>query len=234
MSQSIIPYQVPLRTQLARALLRPAFRNLIRLICRVRIEGMENIPPGGPYVVAHNHISIFEPPILLAFWPNPLEAVGASYLWDKGGAYTLVRLYGTIPVHRGEYDRKLIESMVSVLYSGRSLLIAPEGRRSHVPGLQRAWPGISYIVSKAAAPVVPVGVVGSTPDLLARAARGQRPPLEVRIGKPFELPPLEGAGSELRRARQRNADLVMERIAELLPPDYRGEYAAPTGARAEA
>ncbi len=225
MSRSTEVYRVSLKTRLTRWVLRSFFQNLIRVICAVRLEGWENIPQTGAYIAAHNHISLYEPPILLAFWPQPLEAIGASYLWEKGGAYTLVRLYGTIPVHRGEYDRNLIENMLAILSAGRPLLIAPEGQRSHVPGLLKAWPGISYVVGKAKVPVVPIGVVGSTSDLLQKAVRGKRPRLEIRVGSPFELPPLKGRGMERRTARQRNADLVMDKIAELLPGDYRGVYA---------
>jgi hypothetical protein len=73
--------------------------------------------------------------------------------------------------------------------------------------------------------VVPVGLVGTTDDFWQRAKRGERPLLEMRIGQAVNLPPIAEKGAARREARQRNADLVMQHIAGLLPEDYRGVYA---------
>jgi 1-acyl-sn-glycerol-3-phosphate acyltransferase len=91
--------------------------------------------------------------------------------------------------------------------------------------MRQAKPGIAYLMDKAQVPVVPVGVVGTTEDLIHRALRLQRPKLEINIGAPLNLPPVEGRGRARREARQENADRVMAHIAALLPPDYRGVYA---------
>jgi 1-acyl-sn-glycerol-3-phosphate acyltransferase len=122
-------------------------------------------------------------------------------------------------------DRTLIDTMLSVLRSGYPLLIAPEGTRSHRPGMGRAMPGIAYVLDQAQVPVVPVGLVGTTDDFMAKALRGKRPVVEIRVGQPFCLPPVTGKGEERRQTRQRNADLVMERVAALLPLEYQGVYA---------
>jgi 1-acyl-sn-glycerol-3-phosphate acyltransferase len=90
--------------------------------------------------------------------------------------------------------------------------------------MRRAYPGVAYIVEKTNVPVIPVGLVGTTDDFWQRAKRGERPHLEMRIGKPIELPPITGKGPVQRETRQRNADLVMQHIANLLPEDYRGVY----------
>jgi 1-acyl-sn-glycerol-3-phosphate acyltransferase len=174
-----------------------------------------------------NHVSLYDPPFILSFFPKQLEAMGAVDIWDRPGQGILVRLFGGIPVHRGEYDRQLIDTVLDVLRSGHSLLIAPEGERSHVTAMQRGRPGVAYILDEARVPVLPVGIVGTTDDFWQRATHGERPQLEMRIGKPFTLPPLEGKGAERRQARQRHADLVMEHIAALLPEEYRGVYAEP-------
>jgi 1-acyl-sn-glycerol-3-phosphate acyltransferase len=81
-------------------------------------------------------------------------------------------------------------------------------------------------VEETGVPVVPVGIFGATDDFLKRGLRFQRPHIGMRVGKPFQLPPLEGRGDARRESRQRNSDLVMRRIAELLPPEYHGVYAA--------
>ena len=103
-------------------------------------------------------------------------------------------------------------------------MIAPEGTRSHAPGMQRAKAGVAYILDEARVPVIPVALVGTTDDVLKRALSFDRPSMEMLVGKPFTLPPIEGSGVARRAARQQHADIVMQHIAALLPPQYRGVY----------
>ena len=218
-------YQVPLRFKIIRPFLKALFRGIFRMLARVKIAGQENIPYGRPYLVAINHVSIFDPPFVAAFWPESPEIIGAIDVFGKPGQGQLLRLYGVIPVHRGDYDRSLFTKLISILKSGRPLLIAPEGARSHDTSMRRAKPGIAYIVEKTGVPVLPVGIVGTTEDFWQRAKRGERPALEMRIGKPIVLPEITVKGNERHEARQQNADLVMRHLAGLLPEEYRGVYA---------
>jgi 1-acyl-sn-glycerol-3-phosphate acyltransferase len=219
------PYRVSFQVNMFRVVMRPLFRGLFHILAHVRITGTENVPKGEAYLIAMNHVSLYEPPFLLAFWPVAPEAVGAVDIWSRRGQSTLARLYGGIPVHRGEYDRELIETMLAALNSGRPLAIAPEGGRSHSPGMRRALPGVAYAIDLAGVPVVPVGILGTSDDFMQRALHGPHPKLEMRIGRPVRLPPIEGKGEERRLARQRNADIIMIRIARLLPVEYHGVYA---------
>lgn len=203
---------------------KTAMRWLFKAISVIKVSGLECIPRRTPYVVAINHISLYDPPLVLCLWPEMLEAVGAVDVFERPLQGDLLRIYGVIPVHRGEYDRVLIDTMLAILRSGRPLMIAPEGGRSHDVGLRRAKAGVAYILDEAQVPVVPVGLVGTTDDFLKRALHFHRPRVEMRVGQAFRLPPIEGTGAVRRRARQRNADLVMERVAQLLPAEERGVY----------
>jgi 1-acyl-sn-glycerol-3-phosphate acyltransferase len=224
-ASSLETYHLPARFRLNRALLRPVFRGLFRLLATIRISGQENIPVKGSYIIAINHVSLYEAPFILAFWPIAPEAMGAVDIWSRHGQSTLVRLYGGIPVHRGEYDRRVLETILSALSSGRPLLIAPEGGRSHTLGMRRALPGVAYAAYKTGVPIVPVGIAGATDDFLKLALLAKRPGLEMRIGIPINLPAVVGRGEERRRNLQKNADLIMYQIAALLPTEYRGVYA---------
>ena len=224
MSDSHI-YQVPLPVRVIRPFLKILFRSIFRGLARVKLTGAENIPYKKPYIAAMNHVSIFDPPFTAAFWPEQLEIIGAIDVFHKPGQGQLLRLYGVIPVHRGDYDRSLFTKLISILKSGRPLLIAPEGARSHDTAMRRAKPGIAYLVEKTSVPVVPVGLVGTTEDFWQRARRGEKPPLEMHIGKPVLLPPITTKGVAKHEARQQNADLVMSHLAGLLPEEYRGVYA---------
>ncbi len=218
-------YRVPFRYRLSRPLVTATFRLIFRILARIKMTGKENIPYGKSYVVAMNHISIFDPPLIGSFWPELLEIIGGANVFERPIQGQVLKLYGVIPVHRGEYDRALMQRVITAIKSGYSLLIAPEGARSHVTAMRRALPGIAYIVEKTQVPVVPAGVVGTTDDFWQRAKRGEKPQLEMRIGSPFNLPRIIEKGAARREARQRNADLVMRHVAGLLPEDYRGVYA---------
>jgi 1-acyl-sn-glycerol-3-phosphate acyltransferase len=217
-------YRVPFRFKISRPVLKAVFRFLFRMLGRVTITGRGNIPHRCPYVIAMNHVSIFDPPLAGAFWPGPLEIIAAIDVFDKPFQGQLLKVYGVIPVHRGDYDRSLLTRMVRIIEAGYPLLIAPEGGRSHVPGLRKAKPGVAYLAEKTQVPVVPVALVGTTEDFWQRARRGERPLLEIRIGKPILLPGSIGKGIARQEVRQNNADLVMRYIAGLLPVEYRGVY----------
>lgn len=219
------PYSIPFHIKLNRIYLRFGIRTLFHILGRVKVSGRENIPFGKPYVIAMNHISIFDPPLVVTFWPEQPEVIGAADVFEKKGQGPLLSMYGVIPVHRGDYDRILLEKVLAILKAGRPLLIAPEGGRSHEPAMRRAMPGIGYIVEHAQVPVVPVGLVGTTDDFWQRAKRGEKPNLEMRIGKPIHFPAMIQKGAQRREARQHNADLVMRHIAGLLPEEYHGVYA---------
>ena len=225
--QALEPYRPPLLNRWARTLLRPVFRGLFHLLAKIELEGLENIPRGSAYVAAFNHVSTFDPPFLITFWPENIEALGASDIWKRTGfgQNLLVRLFGGIPVHRGEYDRQALERVLKVLRSGFPLVISPEGGRTRTPGMRRARPGLAYIIEEAGVPVVPVAIIGTTSDFFTRAVRGVRPTLTLRVGKPIRLPAVEGKGEARRQSRQQNIDLVMCTIAGLLPEEYRGIYA---------
>jgi 1-acyl-sn-glycerol-3-phosphate acyltransferase len=223
-------YRVPLHSKIFRWLFRPVFRRLFHILFQVHIEGTEHIPKQAPYLVAINHVSLYEPPFILAFWPRQLEAAGAVDIWRRRGQSILAHLYGGIQVHRGQFDRQLIEKMLAAVKAGYPLLIAPEGGRTHSLNMRRGLPGIAYLVYKTNLPVIPVGILGTTDDLFDRVVaswrgRGPRPRLEMRIGKPLHLPPITGRGDERRQGLQQNIDHVMAHIGSLLPPAYHGVYA---------
>ena len=222
-------YYVPTRVRLTRSLLRSTFRLIFHALSRVKITGKKNVPPTGAYLIAFNHVSLFEPPLICAFWPVAPEAMGAVEIWGRPLQSLLARWYGGIPVHRNQFDRQLIETTLNVLRSGYPLVIAPEGERSHTPGMQPAQRGVAYLMDKARVPVVPVGVVGNSEDFLDRALHGERPLIEMRIGRPLIFSSADTLAMSRRAARQHNTDAVMTQIAALLPPDYRGVYSSYIG-----
>ncbi len=168
--------RTPFSLRLRRGLLRRAARLLYLILGRVTLEGLENIPRGAAYVAALNHTSIFDSPLLLSFWPESIAAIGAADVFEKPIQGQIISIYGTTPVHRGSYDRNLIDVMLDTLRSGTPLLIAPEGGRSHQPAMRRAKPGIALVVDETGVPVVPVAILGATDDFLKRGLRALSAP----------------------------------------------------------
>ena len=208
-----------------RPIIKAGIRGVFRTFSPITIEGKENIPFGKPYILAMNHVSYFDPPFITSFWPESLEVIGAQTAFQGLGQKEILTWYGVIPVHRGNYDRILLDKIFSALKAGHPLLIAPEGGRSREVAMKRAKPGVAYIFEKAQVPVLPVGIIGTTVDYWTRAKKRERPPLTLRIGHEINLPPTISKGKARRESRQRNADLVMSHIAGLLPEKYRGVYA---------
>lgn len=214
-----LPWYVPF----FRAVGRPIFRLLFHILCRIEIQGQENVPMSGAYLVSANHVSIIDPPFVLAFWPRVLEAAGAVEVLSRPFQGQLMRLYGGMVVHRGEADRAVLEAMIAQLRVGLPVLMDPEGRRSHVPGMQEPRPGVAYLVARTGVPIVPVGVVG-TDSAIACWKRGRRGHLRMVIGKPMTLPPVELRSPARKQALRANTDRLMRAIAALLPEEYRGIY----------
>jgi len=133
---------------------------------------------------------------------------------------SFIRGLGAFPVHRGRPDRKAFRQAEQVLTQGLALVIFPEGTRSRSGQLRHAFPGPALIALRSGAPILPVGIAGT--DKLERGLAGllSRPKVTVNIGRPSHLPP---AASEL--TKRELIDYMMEHIAELLPPEYRGIYA---------
>jgi cytidylate kinase len=202
---------------------RSLLRLLFRLFTRLEIKGVENLPQGGPVLVAFNHLAHLDGPLLLASLPWPVEGIGLADLYRVPITGQLLRLYGTIPVHRDQFDREVIRRALQVLAEGKVLALAPEARMSLTGALERARHGVAYLALRSGAPILPVGITG-TERALSELRRLRRPRLTVTIGELLVMPP---RASDARARRQQVAELtdeVMYRIAALLPSEYRGVY----------
>jgi 1-acyl-sn-glycerol-3-phosphate acyltransferase len=185
------------------------------------VSGTENIPPHSGYIIAFNHLSIFDPPFLVCHWPYPPEWIGAAEMFHERDKKLLVTMYGGIPLDRDNLDRRALRNAEIVLKCGYPLMIAPEMRITRQPGLRRAHTGISYLAQQTGAPVLPVGITGTGANFLSEVKKLKKPTVKMKIGRLIFLP---GVGDNRKVEMQRNADIVMANIARLLPEEYRGYY----------
>jgi 1-acyl-sn-glycerol-3-phosphate acyltransferase len=188
----------------------------------LKILGTEHVPTNGPYIVVLNHMSKADPPLVMISLPQVKMRFFAAEKWQNHLIFSpLLDWGGAIYINRGEADRRAIREALEALKNGSVFGLAPEGTRSRLGALIRARDGAAYLATRAKVPILPVGVV-NTDSLGYNMAHLSRTNMEVRFGKPFELPDLgrRPKGIELGAFTH----YIMIHIAALLPPKYWGYY----------
>lgn len=198
-------------------------RVLLRALTHYEVEGEENLPSGGPLLLVFNHLAWWDAPVAMAILPWRMRAMALKDLQRVPVTGQLLALGDPIWVDRGRYDREALRQALAALADNQVLGIAPEGRMSVTGALERGKTGPVFIARKADVPILPVGLTG-TEKALGEWRRLRRPHIRVIIGRVFRLPD-RGEYSTRKEWRQADADFIMERLAELLPPEYRGVYA---------
>lgn len=197
---------------------------LLRLLCRVYGDQLVKVPTRGPLILATNHVNFLEIPALhIHLRPRPVTGLAKTESWDKPVTRFLFDLWGVIPIRRGEPDRAALRQALGVLERGYILAVAPEGTRSGHGCLQRGHPGIVMLALQSGAPVLPLVFYGGE-RFWQNLRRLRRTPFHIVVGNPFCV---QTDGAKARRElRQQITDEIMYQLAALLPPAYRGVYAA--------
>lgn len=203
--------------------LRSIVRFLYEKLARLDIAGLEKVPPQGGLLIAINHLSRLDPPLVYALVEREkVTALVADKYKKFPGINWLIKLVGGIWVNREEADVRALKEARDYLRSGGVLGIAPEGTRSKQRQLLPGKTGAAYLADKANVPVVPTACWG-TEDAVSKLLTFRRPVIHLRFGDPLELPPVDRKTRDLDL--QRNTDEIMCHIAALLPEKYRGYYA---------
>ncbi len=198
----------PLLYNVVAALSWPILRGLFRL----RVQGRENVPADGGYVLACNHLSNFDPwPLGMPLWPQRwLRFMAKSELYWWPARYILDAA-GAFPVNRGRADVEAVQTAERLAREGNVVVMFPEGTRRK-KGLvkkhqARARSGAARIALDAGVPLVPAAVSGT--DRLLRLG-----PLRIAYGAPVALDDLLAAGDR-RRAAEEATERLMASIAKL-------------------
>ncbi len=190
---------------------------------KFEIVGRENAPVEGPLIVASNHLNNADPAVISLALPRfPMFMAKREMItWPiLGPAF---RIFGAFPVRRGAGDLSAIRAATDVVNEGNMLVMFPEGTRSRTGGLTKGHPGTALIALRTGAPIIPVAVTGTEkitwPWIFIKPL--SIPHVKVTLGEPFTLPPVEKIDSA---AASEATKLIMRKIAELLPPEFRGVY----------
>ncbi len=209
-------------------MLRWFSKAVLTIIARMEVEGIERFPEKGPVIVAVNHIHWLDVPVSIVVvprLPGPASLLAAEK-WHKGFLGWILERSGVVFVRRGEPDRKALRRAMEILRAGGLLGVAPEGTRSKTGALQRGKAGTAYLAYKTGAAIVPVGIWGQE-KVFPALRKLRREAIHVKVGVPFTLP--ESGAKVSSKDLDVYADMIMEKIASLLPPEYRGEYGKTKG-----
>jgi len=128
---------------------------------RMTIEGRDNVPVDGPFVLAPVHRSFIDTPIASGCTRRRMRFMGKDSLWRRQPFRWILSALGAFPVTRGAADREAIMRCIAVLQAGQPLVLFPEGERKVGPTVQPLYDGAAYVACKAGVPIVPVGIGGS-------------------------------------------------------------------------
>jgi 1-acyl-sn-glycerol-3-phosphate acyltransferase len=205
-----------------REILHFVLDNALRLFTRTEFLQLENVPPSGGFILATNHNSRLDSPVLYANPVRPdLTALIANDYRSNLFFWIILQAADVIWLDRSKADFTAFRKAVDLIKQGRVIGIAPEGTRSRVGQLLEGKPGILLLTSRADVPIVPVGITG-TEDMMQEILHFRKPKITVRFGKAFNLPPLPRDGRD--EAMLHSTTEVMCQIAALLPEKYRGFY----------
>jgi 1-acyl-sn-glycerol-3-phosphate acyltransferase len=198
------------------------FRAVYATYFRWRVFGAENVPQQGGVILASNHSSFLDPPLVGAGLKRDINYLARESLFRFPGIGALLRSWNSVPVDRDGGGAKGLKNILARLLAGGGIILFPEGTRTKDGNLQPARSGIGLTVIKSTAPVVPVRVFG-TFEAYGRHVTIPRPHrVVVKYGKPLDFEKLRAEAktcdkTRLKEIYQQVADEIMAAIAKLEP-----------------
>jgi 1-acyl-sn-glycerol-3-phosphate acyltransferase len=223
------PEHFPVRTDGRKTLRYHVVSWLCRTILRgffgrgLRVDPSTEFPKEGPLLVVSNHLSNIDPFLFGGYAPGALYCITKRELFSNPFSSWVMAGCNCFPVDRGAADRRAMRTALDALSRGGRLLIFLEGTRSATPGMRRAEAGVGFLARRSGARILPVAIWGTEAALGRGRKLPKRVTIRMRYGPVFDLP--DPAPGE-RRDDQAMSNLIGSRIAALLPPAYRGVYAA--------
>jgi 1-acyl-sn-glycerol-3-phosphate acyltransferase len=178
-----------------------------RTWCRMTVEGRENVPTEGPFLLAPVHRSIIDTPISSGVTRRRMRFMGADKYWKNRYFGRLLSALGGFPVTRHSADREALARCIAVLQGGEPLVLFPEGERKSGDMVQPLFDGATYIAVKAGVPIIPVGIGGSE-RAMPKGAKFIFPrKVHVVVGRPMTVPPGQTGKAQRVAIRELSAQL---------------------------
>jgi 1-acyl-sn-glycerol-3-phosphate acyltransferase len=193
--------------------IRSFLRLILKLYFRWEVYGKDNLPAVGGALLAANHVSYLDPPLMGCAVDRHVHFMAKKELFSIPGLGWLMRRFGSIPVERKGSDRQAIRRALELLQSGSVVGIFPEGTRGDGKTLLKPQPGTVLLAAKAGVPIVPMAITGIERVLPPGCWLPRPAKIKIFIGEPIEIP-VNGTRSS-RDVLNGYSQLVMERIDEL-------------------
>ena len=185
----------------------PVFRGLFR----GSTTGLEHVPKDGPLVVASNHGSHLDPPLLGHALGRPVAFMAKAELFAIPLLGAVIRACGAYPVRRGASDREAIRTATAKLEEGWATGVFLDGTRQANGRVNNPLPGAALLAARSGAPLLPVAIVNSHRALGSGRIWPRLVPLQLRVGSPIPAP-----ASRRRPDLDATTALLQERINALL------------------
>lgn len=181
-----------------------------KLVFRLRVIGAGHVPDQGGVILAANHVSYLDIPLLAVSLRRRVDFMGKAELFRTAVGRFLFRRLGAFPVRRGEGDRQAMGEAVRRIREGRVVAIFPEGTRSRDGTLRRGKGGVGALAVQSGARVIPVFIRGTFEWRRLR-------PVTVIFGSPIDCGALlrEAEGEKSRESYAAVSQRIMEEIARL-------------------
>jgi 1-acyl-sn-glycerol-3-phosphate acyltransferase len=193
---------------------------LLVILCRWRVYGKDNLPKEGPVLIVSNHMNFIDPPLLAASLPRKLTFMAKKELFQSWMSRPIVQAF-SFSVSRGVPNKESLRQAALTLQKGKPLAMFPEGKRSPNAQMIEGFPGSSLIALRNGVPILPIGITGSE-KLKNFFHVFKHCHITVNVGKPFDLPKADNVPT--RKQLVEATDMIMHRIAGLLPEEYQGVY----------
>ena len=197
------------------------FHTLFGMIARVafqyRAYGQENIIEEGPAIMAVNHQSYLDPPLVGITCKNELYYLARKTLFEKKLLGPIISRVNALPVDLSRGDLAAFRSVMKLLQEGHRTVIFPEGTRSLTGQIQKARPGIGMIIARTLAPVVPMRIFGSF-EAWPKGGKIKPHPITVVVGKPIRFKKDDFAAHN-REVYQKISEQVLAAVAALEMPE---------------
>jgi 1-acyl-sn-glycerol-3-phosphate acyltransferase len=194
------------------------FANLSRILARIffrfRIVHRERLPETGGFILAANHQSYFDPPLVGICSRRAVHYLARKTLMDWPFFGPMFPDMNVIPVDRDGNDMSALKTVIRKVKSGEGVVLFPEGTRSSDGNLQPAQAGVGLVIAKTLAPVVPVRIFGSFEAFPKGSKKVKLHPITVVIGKPIQFSESDVAPANRETYRQLG-QRVMDAIGQL-------------------
>jgi 1-acyl-sn-glycerol-3-phosphate acyltransferase len=188
---------------------------LAKTFFNYRVIGAENMIEEGPCIIAANHCSFLDPPLVGVACKRAIHYLARKSLLEWPILGPIFPELNVIPVDRKNADRSALMGAIRVVKNGGAVLIFPEGTRSPDGNLQPAQPGIGMIAAKTGAPIVPVRIFGSYEVYNRKQRRPKIGPVTVRIGRPIKISAVDRKNDKSREDYQTVSEMVVAAIARI-------------------